>query len=180
MNICFFAKERLQKIIFMNIKYFLYVLFFNQLHVLLAFLGLQLQPAAPSPTTTRSGHNNVARRCSAVLLGSRCGLVSLPKGCRRCLRAYSRRDLCGRFGDEKVAKCCPRVSRGTVGEHFGAVSRPKVPRGPVVERCGLETSPKGAEGVSGLIQDSFNANSPATKKWQSVARGCRAELLGNV
>ena len=37
MNICFFAKERLQKIIFMNIKYFLYVLFFNQLHVLLAF-----------------------------------------------------------------------------------------------------------------------------------------------
>ena len=71
------------------------------------------------------------------------------------------------------------MARGSVGEHFEAVSRPKVPRGPVVERCGLETSPKGAEGVSGLIQDSFNADSPATKKGQSVARGCRAELLGN-
>ena len=55
--------------------------------------------------------------------------------------------------------------------------------GPVVERCGLETSPKGvgsAEGVSGLIHDGINAYVSATKKWQSVAQGCRAELLGNV
>ena len=41
-------------------------------------------------------------------------------------------------------------------------------------------SPKGAEGVSELIRDGINADSPATKKGQSVAQGCRAELLGNV
>ena len=79
-----------------------------------------------------------------------------------------------------MAKCCPSVSHGTVGEHFGAVSRPRVPRGSVGEHFEAVMSPKGAEGVSGLIKDSFNANSPATKKGQSVARGCRAELLGNV
>ena len=33
----FLCKRKAAKIIFMNIKYFLYVLFFNQLHVLLAF-----------------------------------------------------------------------------------------------------------------------------------------------
>ena len=55
--------------------------------------------------------------------------------------------------------------------------------GSVVERYRLVTSPKGvgsAEGVSGLIRDGINADSPATKKGQSVAQGCRAELLGNV
>ena len=44
-------------------------------------------------------------------------------------------------------------------------------------------SPKGvggAEGVSGLIREGINAYVSATKKWQSVVRGCRAELLGNV
>ena len=71
------------------------------------------------------------------------------------------------------------MSHGTVGEHFGAVSRPRVPRGSVGERCGLETSPKGAEGVSGLIREGINAYVSATKKWQSVARECRAALLGN-
>ena len=180
MNICFFAKERLQKIIFMNIKYFLYVLFFNQLHVLLAFLGLQLQPAAPSPTTTRSGHNNVARRCSAVLLGSRCGLVSLPKGCRRCLRAYSRRDLCGRFGNEKEAKCRPRVSRGTVGERCGLGTSPRVPKVPPSlfktgsmrmfrQRKSGKVLPKGVARLCWGTLRGFN-----------VAQGYRAELLGNV
>ena len=38
---------------------------------------------------------------------------------------------------------------------------------------------KGAEGVSGLIHDGINAYVSATKKRQSVARGCRAALLGN-
>ena len=40
-------------------------------------------------------------------------------------------------------------------------------------------SPKGAEGVSGLIREGINAYVSATKKWQSVARECRAALLGN-
>ena len=62
-----------------------------------------------------------------------------------------------------MAKCCPRVSRGPVGERYRLVM-----------------SPKGAEGVSELIRDGINADSPATKKGQSVAQGCRAELLGNV
>ena len=55
-------------------------------------------------------------------------------------------------------------------------------RGPVVERYRLVMSPKGvgsAEGVSGLIHDGINAYVSATKKWQSVAQGCRAELLGD-
>ena len=39
---------------------------------------------------------------------------------------------------------------------------------------------KGAEGASELIQDRINAYVSATKKWQSVAKGCRAALLGNV
>ena len=55
-------------------------------------------------------------------------------------------------------------------------------RGPVVERYRLVMSPKGvgsAEGVSEFILDGINAYVSATKKWQSVARGCRAELLGN-
>ena len=55
-------------------------------------------------------------------------------------------------------------------------------RGPVVERYRLVMSPKGvgsAEGVSEFIRDGINAYVSATKKWQSVARGCRAELLGN-
>ena len=52
--------------------------------------------------------------------------------------------------------------------------------GSVVERYRLVMSPKGAEGVSELIRDGINADSLATKKGQSVARGCRAELLGNV
>ena len=43
----------------------------------------------------------------------------------------------------------------------------------------LVMSPKGAEGVSGLIHDGINACVSATKKWQSVAQGCRAELLGD-
>ena len=62
-----------------------------------------------------------------------------------------------------MAKCCPRVPRRTVGEHFEAVM-----------------SPKGAEGVSGLIREGINAYVSATKKWQSVARECRTALLGNV
>ena len=45
---------------------------------------------------------------------------------------------------------------------------------------GLYRCPRGAEGVSELIRDGINADSPATKKWQSVAQGCRAALLGNV
>ena len=61
-----------------------------------------------------------------------------------------------------MAKRCQRVSHGPVGERFGAVM-----------------SPKGAEGVSGLIHDGINAYVSATKKRQSVAQGCRAELLGN-
>ena len=68
--------------------------------------------------------------------------------------------------------------------------------GSVVERYRLVMSPKGAEGVSELIRDGINADSLATKKGQSVARGaaqpccgtfrgcnvareCRAALLGN-
>ena len=54
------------------------------------------------------------------------------------------------------------MSHGSVGEHFEAVM-----------------SPKGAEGVSGLIHDGINACVSATEKWQSVAQGCRAELLGD-
>ena len=44
---------------------------------------------------------------------------------------------------------------------------------------GLYRCPRGAEGVSEHIHDGINAYVSATKKWQSVARGCRAELLGN-
>ena len=41
------------------------------------------------------------------------------------------------------------------------------------------TSPKGAEGVFEHTQDGINADVSATKKWQSVARECRAALLEN-
>ena len=57
------------------------------------------------------------------------------------------------------------MSHGSVGEHFEAVMSPK----------GVGS----AEGVSEFIRDGINAYVSATKKWQSVARGCRAELLGN-
>ena len=64
-----------------------------------------------------------------------------------------------------MAKCCPRVSRRTVGERYRLVMSPK----------GVGS----AEGVSGLIREGINAYVSATKKWRSVARGCRAALLGN-
>ena len=54
------------------------------------------------------------------------------------------------------------MSHGSVGEHFEAVM-----------------SPKGAEGVSGLIHAGLDACVLGTKEWQSVAQGCRAELLGD-
>ena len=44
---------------------------------------------------------------------------------------------------------------------------------------GLYRCPRGAEGVSEHIHDGINAYVSATKKWRSVARGCRAALLGN-
>ena len=116
MNICFFAKERLQKIIFMNIKYFLYVLFFNQLHVLLAFFRAAI-------TASGSIVNNSFR-----------DIIMSPEG---AVRFYWGRDV------------------------------------------GLYRCPRGAEGVSGLIREGINAYVSATKKWQSVAQGCRAELLGD-
>ena len=116
MNICFFAKERLQKIIFMNIKYFLYVLFFNQLHVLLAFFRAAI-------TASGSIVNNSFRDI----------IISLEGAVRFCWG----RDV------------------------------------------GLYRCPRGAEGVSGLIREGINAYVSATKKWQSVARECRAALLGN-
>lgn len=63
----------------MNIKYFLYVLFFNQLHVLLAFFygcnysqRLHRQQLVP-------GHNNVARRCRTALLWHEVGLKCVPR-----------------------------------------------------------------------------------------------------
>ena len=117
MNICFFAKERLQKIIFMNIKYFLYVLFFNQLHVLLAFFMAAI-------TASGSIVNNSFR-----------DIIISPEGAVR---------FC--WGCD----------------------------------VGLYRCPRGAEGVSELIRDGINADSPATKKWRSVARRCSAVLLGNV
>ena len=117
MNICFFAKERLQKIIFMNIKYFLYVLFFNQLHVLLAFFRAAI-------TASGSIVNNSFR-----------DIIISPEGAVR---------FC--WGCD----------------------------------VGLYRCPRGAEGVSEHIHDGINAYVSATKKWQSVAQGCRAELLGNV
>ena len=44
---------------------------------------------------------------------------------------------------------------------------------------GLYRCPRGAEGVSEHIHDGINAYVSATKKWQSVARECRAALLWN-
>lgn len=44
---------------------------------------------------------------------------------------------------------------------------------------GLYRCPRGAEGVSEHIHDGINAYVSAMKKWRSVARGCRAELLWN-
>ena len=113
----FLCKRKAAKKIFMNIKYFLYVLFFNQLHVLLAFFRAAI-------TASGSIVNNSFR-----------DIIMSPEGAVRfCLG----RDV------------------------------------------GLYRCPRGAEGVSGLIHDGINAYVSATKKWQSVARGCRAELLGNV
>lgn len=100
----------------MNIKYFLYVLFFNQLHVLLAFFRAAI-------TASGSIVNNSFRDI----------IISLEGAVRFCWG----RDV------------------------------------------GLYRCPRGAEGVSEHIHDGINAYVSATKKWQSVAQGCRAELLGD-
>ena len=114
----FLCKRKAAKIIFMNIKYFLYVLFFNQLHVLLAFFMAAI-------TASGSIVNNNSFR----------DIIMSPEG---AVRFYWGRDV------------------------------------------GLYRCPRGAEGVSEHIHDGINAYVSAAKKWRSVARGCRAELLGNV
>jgi len=111
--------------------------------------------------------------------GTLCG-CNVSQGCRRCLRAYSRRDQCGRFGNEKVAKCRPRVSRGTVGERCGLGTSPRVPKVPPSlfktgsmrmfrQRKSGKVLPKGVARLCWGTLRGFN-----------VAQGYRAELLGNV
>ena len=93
---------------------------------------------------------SVARECRAALLENDVGLER-RQGCRRCLRAYSRQDQCVCFGNEKVAKCCQRVSRGSVGERYGALMSPK----DIAQNCW------------------------GTFWGCNVARGCRTALLWN-